>query len=238
MYKNKKILGVIPARGGSKGLPRKNVLPLFNKPLIVWSIEKAKQSRYLDTFIVNTDDKEIADIAKQHGAEVPFIRPEELAQDTTPIFDVLAHTMEYYKSRNLMFDYIALIEPTSPLRKEDDIDQAIKELIDNEERADSLVSVGEVHMEHPFIVRKIEEGYVKPYMASVKKIQRRQDCDKAFFPYGIIYLSKVDKFLKLKTFYQGRTIAYFIERWQNYEVDDLYDFICIEAVLKYQTENK
>lgn len=234
MYKDKTILGIIPARGGSKGLPRKNILLLSGKPMIAWTIERALSSKYLDKVIVNTDDDEIAGIAKKHGAEVPFMRPKELASDTTSMMDVIFHTIAFYKDNNLSFDYIALLEPTSPLRKVDDIDSAIKQLIDNEKNADSLVSAGEVHLEHPSIMKVVRDGYLSPYEVTGEKIYRRQDLKTVYFPYGVIYMSKTGKLLETGTFYQERTIPYFIERWQNYEVDDLFDFTCIEAVMKYK----
>ncbi len=233
MYKDKTVMGIIPARGGSKGLPGKNIKSLIGKPLIVWTIEQALQSKCLSKVIVNTDDTEIAAIAGQAGAEVPFIRPKKLAGDTASIMDVIFHTIDFFKDKKIFFDYIALLEPTSPLRKADDIDEAIRQLFDCEYKADSLVSVGEVHLENPSIMKKISDGYVKPYEALAKNITRRQDMDKVYFPYGVIYLAKTEKLVEYKTFYQEQTIPYFIERWQNYEVDDLYDFICIEAILEY-----
>ncbi len=217
-------------------MPRKNVLPLLGKPLIAWTIEKAISSEFLDRVVVSTDDAEIADISKQHGAEIPFMRPEALAQDETSMMDVVFHAIEYYNSKKVSFDYIALLEPTSPLRKEDDIDCAIKELTDNETEADSLVSLGEVHMEHPSIVKRVSGQYVAPYETVSENVYRRQDLEKVFFPYGVIYLSKTDTLIESNTFYQARTIPYFIERWQNYEVDDLLDFICIEAVIKQRNK--
>ena len=148
------------------------------------------------------------------------------------MIDVIIHAIEFYKNINRVFDYIALLEPTSPLRKINDIDSAIEKLIDHEAEADSLVSVGEVQLEHPSIMKGIDGDYVKPYETNARIITRRQELDKVFFPYGVIYLSKTEKLIKHGTFYHERTIPYFIERWQNYEVDDIYDFICIDAVMK------
>ncbi len=236
MYKNKTVVGIVPARGGSKGLPRKNVLDLSGKPLIAWSIERAVSSKYLDKVIVSTDDNEIAAIAKQYGAEVPFLRPDELAGDTTPMIDVVGHAITYYEKENAEFDYVALLEPTSPLRKENDIDNAIVQLINHENDADGLVSVGEVHLEHPSIMKKIKDEYIAPFEISDKNISRRQELEKVYFPYGVIYLVKTEMLIKHRTFYQDRTIPYFIERWQNYEVDDIYDFKCIEAVMNHELE--
>jgi len=236
MYNKKAILGFIPARGGSRGLPRKNILPLLGKPLIAWTIQQALAGRYFDKVIVNTDDEEIAKVSRQSGAEVPFMRPKELAAENTPIIDVIFHTLEYFNKQNIYFDYIALLEPTSPLRKNEDFDNASRALIENERTADSLVSVGKVHLEHPSIIKKINNGYVMPYEITQKNIYRRQDLEDVYFPYGVIYMSKTNDLFKYKSFYQERTIPYFIERWQNYEIDDEIDFIITERIMqKYST---
>ncbi len=231
MYNNRSVLGIIPARGGSRGLPGKNIREMCGMPLIAWTVEQALSSRYLDRVIVSTDDNEIAEISERYGAEVPFLRPEELAGDCTPMIDVILHAVDFYKNKDMTFDCIALMEPTSPLRRIDDIDRAIEKLIRHEAEADSLVSVGEVSLEHPSIMKRITRGYVKPYEAGTGIITRRQELDRVFFPYGVIYLSKTETLLECRTFYQQRTIPFFIERWQNYEVDDIYDFVCIEAVM-------
>ena len=234
MYKGKTILGLIPARGGSKGLPRKNIKPLLGKPLIAWTIEQALASKYLDRVVVSTDDKEIAEISIKYGADIPFVRPKELTRDDSTTIDVIIHTLNWFENAGEKYDYLALLEPTSPLREKDDIENGIKKLIDNENRADSLVSVGEIALEHPFISKEIDErGYVKPfYKVPNNKIGRRQELSKAYFPYGVLYLSKASAIKEYKTFYQKKTMPMFIERWQNYEIDDMWDFICIETILK------
>ena len=234
MYKGKTILGLIPARGGSKGLPRKNIKPLLGKPLIAWTIEQALASKYLDRVVVSTDDKEIAEISKKYGVEIPFIRPKELARDDSTTIDVIIHTLNWFERAGEKYDYLALLEPTSPLREKNDIDNGIMKLIDNGNRADSLVSVGEIALEHPFISKKIDEkGYVKPfYKVPNNKVGRRQDLFKAYFPYGVLYFSKIFTIKKYRTFYQDKTLPLFVKRWQNYEIDDMWDFICIETILK------
>lgn len=231
-----RIIAIIPARGGSKGLPRKNIKPLLGKPLIAWTIEQAKKSEYIDRIIVSTEDKEIGEIAKEYGAEVPFLRPKALARDDSPTIDAIIHAINWFEARGEYFDIVVLLEPTSSLRKENDLDNAIELFIKNIDKVDSLVSVGEVHLENPYIMKKIEKGYVKPLIEIDENIYQRQQMPKVYFPYGVIYLSKVEALKKHKTFYQGRTIPYFIERWQNYEIDDIYDFICVEAILKYKLE--
>jgi N-acylneuraminate cytidylyltransferase len=134
------------------------------------------------------------------------------------------------------FDYLALLEPTSPLRSPGDIDAAIRALLDAEDRSGSLVSLGEVHMEHPSIVKRVSDGYVVPYIEESPNVTRRQDLAPAYFPYGVIYLSRIDDLLRTRSFYQRATIPYFIERSQNFEVDDELDLVCVEAVLRHRAE--
>lgn len=239
MYKSKSILAIIPARGGSKGLPDKNIKLLCGKPLIGWTISQAKASKYIDEIFVTTDCLKIANVAEQFGIKVPFLRPKELATDSASSMDVVDHVLSYFKEEGKHFDYIILLEPTSPLRKKEDLDAAIKLAVDNE-TSDGVVSLGEVHMEHPMIVKKInEKGKITSYIDEVKKITQRQQADKAYFPYGVIYMIKSEVFKREKAFYTNNITPYFIERWQNYEVDDIYDFIAIESILnKIQEENK
>lgn len=132
MYKNKKILAIIPARGGSKGLPRKNIKLFFNKPLLAWTIKEAKRSRYIDRTIVSTDDKEIAMIAKQYGAEVPFMRPKYLAVDTTPDQPVFIHALTWLdENEGYTPDIIVDLRATTPLKTSKIIDAVIKEIVDS-----------------------------------------------------------------------------------------------------------
>lgn len=231
MYNNKKILAIIPARGGSKGLPGKNIKSLCGKPLIGWSIEQAQASEYIDEIFVSTDSSEIATVAERFGIKVPFLRPSELATDTSPSSAFVLHTIAYYRNKGQEFDYILLLEPTSPLRKKGDIDNCIALL---EEDSVGVVSLGEVHTEHPFIVKTIKDNKIRPFIEGAKKITQRQELSKAYFPYGVAYLVKVSYFEEKKLFYSEKSKPYFIERWQNYEVDDIYDFLCIETILNYK----
>lgn len=229
-----KILAIIPARGGSKKVPHKNIKLLAGKPLIAYSIEVALKSKHIDKTIVSTEDKKIAEISEKFGAEV-VERPMEFAKDESPTIDAIMHTIQHFEEKGEYFDIIVLIEPTSPLRKENDLDNAIKIFIENINNADSLISVGEVQLENPYITKKIENDYVKPLIEVNKNLYQRQQLPKVYFPYGVIYLSKTSALKKYRTFYQERAMPYFIERWQNYEIDDSYDFIVIEAILKYRS---
>lgn len=235
MYKGKKILAIIPARGGSKGLPGKNIKMLCGKPLIGWTIEQAKKSVYIDEIFISTDSDEIAEVAESFGVKVPSLRPTELATDASPSSAFVLHTINLYRKKGIEFDYILLLEPTSPLRKKGDIDNAISSLPDDNVCA-GVVSMGEVHMEHPSIVKKIVDGKPFPYLFSKGIITQRQALDKAYFPYGVVYLVNRVYFEKEHKFYSEQSLPYFIERWQNYEVDDVYDFISIESILKYKKE--
>lgn len=234
MFDGKRILALIPARGGSKGLPRKNVLEVSGKPLITWTVEAGLASAHVDAVVVTTDDAEIAEIARAHGAEVPFMRPAELALDTSPSIEAVLHALDALAADGREFDYLALLEPTSPLRAPGDIDRAIELLAANESDADAVVSLGEVHMEHPSIVKRIEGGRLRPYVAQSETVTRRQDLDRAYFPYGVVYLSKVSSLRQTRSFYPERTMPMLIERWQNYEVDDVYDLLVVGAILSYR----
>lgn len=235
MYKNKTFLAIIPARGGSKGLTGKNIKELCGKPLIAWSIEAGLKSKYLDEVMVTTDYQNIAEISKQYGANVPFLRPDELASDTATSFDAIKHTIEYYKNElSKEFDYIVLLEPTSPLREANDIDNMIEKIIQNEDNFDSIVSIGEVH-EHPSIMKKIvNKNYLSSYCVELEMKSRRQDNDIAYFPYGVAYIVKTKSLLDERTFYTKRNTFYEIRRYQCYEIDDMYDFLAIENIMKYE----
>lgn len=236
MYKEKTILGIIPARGGSKGLPRKNLKPLCSKPLIAWTIEQALASKYLDKVIVSTEDKEIAEVSKQFGAEVPFIRPKELATDEAKSSDVIIHALNWFKKTTQKFDYLALLEPTSPLREKDDIDKCIELLIDNKV-AKSIVSVSRLESAHPefnVIIDKKNNFIRKMDGSDNFRVLRRQDLLDVYFFDGTIYVSEAETFLKKKTFYHDRTLAYIVPRWKSFEVDEMFDLICIEAILKHR----
>lgn len=232
MFQGKRILAIIPARGGSKGLPGKNIRPLAGKPLIGWTLDSAKKSKYLDEIFVSTDSQEIADVAEQFGIKVPELRPAELASDTASSASVVLYTIEHLRRQGKNFDYIILLEPTSPLRKDDDIDNVIRLGCGHAEKA-GVVSLGEIHMEHPSIVKKISgDGIIQAFSDSHHYTQRQQ-LSKAYFPYGVAYLVKTGYFEEKRLFYGEDSLPYMIERWQCYEVDDIYDMVAIEGIIKY-----
>ncbi len=236
MFKGLKILGFIPARGGSKGLPGKNIKEICGYPLIAWTVAAARSSIYFDRILVSTDDPEIARVSQRFGAEVPFLRPKYLATDKAKTIDAMFHALSFFEKKNEFFDFIALLEPTSPLRKNGDIDRGIEKL-GNYRQAGAVISIGEVHLEHPSIIKRKEGRFLKSYLKSKKKVTRRQDLDPAYFPYGVLYLTRVSSLKKEKTIYAQNALYYEIERWQNYEIDDFVDWLIVEAILeKYQSE--
>ena len=233
MNKRLKTIAVIPARSGSKGLPGKNLKILLGKPLIAWTIESALSSKNIDLVIVSTDSKEIAEVSLNYGAKVPFMRPMKLATDTASSFSVVEHAIKFYADKKINFDLIALLEPTSPIRENGDIDNMINALSECYEDKDAIVSLGEVGT-HPAFLKKINnDNFIIPYNVNDFNNSRRQDQSKVYFPYGVAYISKVKVLLKEETFYPKRTLGYILRRHQNYEVDDIYDFICIKEILKF-----
>jgi CMP-N,N'-diacetyllegionaminic acid synthase len=238
MINGQRVIAIIPARGGSKGLPGKNIKELCGKPLIAWSIEAGLSSQYIDEVMVTTDSEEIARISKNFGASVPFMRPSDLASDAATSFDAVKHAIDFYKNElHKKFDYVVLLEPTSPLRQNDDIDKMLNKIISMEDQFDAIVSLGEVH-EHPSIMKKIVGNVIEPYCSELIMKTRRQDNEIAYFPYGVAYIVKVKTLLDEESFYPRRTTHQLIKRYQCFEIDDIYDFLTIENIMKYEWEIK
>jgi len=238
MINGKKVIAIIPARGGSKGLPGKNIIPLLNKPLIAWSIEVASKSKYIDETIISTDSKEIAEIAKKYGGKIPFIRPNELAQDVTPSIDVVIHALNFFAENNkIKFDYCVLLEPTSPIRDDNDIDNMLLKLDSLRKEYDAITSLGAIS-EPINLMKYIRGENLISVCNNLKKITRRQDSEQAFFPYGVAYISKVSALRNEKTFFTKRLTYYKIKDYQCYEIDNFFDYIKIEAIIKYLRRKK
>ncbi len=227
MYNNKKILAIIPARGGSKRLPHKNILKLKDKPLIAWSIESAKNSKYIDKLILSSDDKKIIDVAKKFGCEVPFVRPKELAQDETRSIDVVLHALKTLKES---YDYVILLQPTSPLRTTQDIDEAIELCF--EKKATSIVGVCE--MEHsPLWANTLDETMsMENFLDEQYNNSRSQDLPTFYRINGAFYMSKVESVLKNETFFVKENIfAFLMSQEHSVDIDTKLDFVVAEAVL-------
>ena len=231
MINQKKVLAIIPARGGSKGLPGKNIRPLNGIPLVAWPIKAALASQYIDRVIVSTDDENIAEIALEYGADVPFMRPIEFAQDTSPSSDAIIHALTFCNEKDGDYDYIVLLEPTSPLTETADVDNAL-EVLDGS-NGFAIVGASKVESTHPVYCATInEDGFLQPYhRESFAKPIRRQDVDDVYFFDGSLYVSDVKHYLATKTFYHQYTLPYIVPAWKAIEIDTLLDFLKIETVL-------
>jgi CMP-N,N'-diacetyllegionaminic acid synthase len=236
MIDNKTVLAVVPARRGSKGLPLKNIRPLGGKPLLVWPIEAARESRHVDRVLISTEDAEFAAIAKAAGADAPFLRPAELASDTSPSIDFLLHALDTLAAMGEHYDYVALLEPTSPLTEASDIDAALETLVARRDDAEAIVGVTALTASHPaFAVRIAAGGFIQPHAApSFGQMSRRQDIEPLFSLDGSLYISTTTALRRERGFYHQKTLPYVTPRWKSFEVDDLVDFICIEAMLVHR----
>lgn len=231
MYKGKKILAIIPARGGSKGLPGKNIKDLCGKPLIVWSIDHARDSNYIDDIYVSTDSQEIANVVENNGLHVPELRPAELANDTAPSSAFIIYTLQKLATEGKVYDYFILLEPTSPLRDVEDVDHSIEMLIDNPD-FESIVGVCKAEDVHPaFMVKLHENGSLIPYESEMKTL-RRQELNEVYYFEGSVYVSSVDAYIQKKVFYHDKTLPYIVPKYKSFEIDDIYDFMIIETLMK------
>ncbi len=231
MYKNKRILAIIPARGGSKGIPRKNIRPLAGKPLIAYSILPAKQSKYIDRLIISSDDQEIIAVAKSFGAEAPFVRPSELASDTAKSLPVMQHAVKFCEvAEGGKYDFVVLLEPTGPMRVTEDIDGAIEMAINKE--ADSVVGLMELEDANPVRVKKIVNGKIEPFCIPEPEGLRRQDQEKAYLRNGSIYVFRRDSLVENNSLWGKESLAYVMPRERSVNIDEESDFLVAEYFLK------
>ncbi|MBN1405550.1 MAG: acylneuraminate cytidylyltransferase family protein [Candidatus Omnitrophica bacterium] len=229
MVNNKNILAIIPARGKSKGIPGKNIKMFSGKPLIAWTIQEAKKVKCIDRIVVSTDDKKIAQIAKRYSAEIPFLRPKNLAKDNTPTIDVVMHFLRTMET--CLPDIIILLQPTSPLRSSDDIERALKMLISNN-KASAVISMCEAS-ENPYWMKKIQRGgFITGFIKKSRKFLRRQDLPTVYMPNGTIYVYRVKALLKEKTLYPAKTLAYVMPKERSIDIDDMTDFTLAELLAK------
>jgi CMP-N-acetylneuraminic acid synthetase len=228
-----KTLALITARGGSKGLPKKNILPIAGKPLIAWTIEQATMSKHVDRVVVSTDNAEIAEVARKCGADVPFMRPAELATDEAKTIDVVLHALAKLEEDGDRYDALALLEPTFPTRDARDIDRCIEILGGNPE-ALAIVTVAKLTSTHPeFNVVIDERGFIKRWDGGNFGASRRQDLSDLYYFGGGIYVSRVQALKERRTFYHDLTLAYVVPEYRAIEVDDIYTLVACEAIILY-----
>ncbi|WP_081212348.1 acylneuraminate cytidylyltransferase family protein [Salegentibacter sediminis] len=203
----KKILGLIPARGGSKGIPGKNIKLLGGKPLLQYTWESAKASSLLDKLILSSEDPEIIETATKLGLEVPFTRPKELAQDSTPSIEVIKYALNFFREKGQNFDAVCLLQPTTPFRSPGLIDSCIKKFSSN--NYDSLITVREVPAEfNPHWIFEEKNGLLKLATGEENIIPRRQELPKAYFRDGAVYITKTEVLLEQNSLFGKQTGFY------------------------------
>ncbi len=233
MKTNIRVLAIIPARSGSKGLPGKNVRHLHGKPLLAWSIEAGQHSKCLDRIIVSTDDATIADIAREWGAETPCLRPAELAQDDTSSMAVVFHILEWLaKHEQYVPDATMLLQPTSPLRTAHDIQSALQ--LYTAKHADGVVSVSPV-TKHPLWMKVLDaEGRLNDFIAQEQPITSRQALPPVYALNGAIYLASSKVLTKYQTWYTQQTYGYVMPVERSLDIDSAWDWHIVEILLKDQ----
>jgi len=232
VYKKKTFLAIIPARAGSKRLKNKNILTLNNKPLIGWTIEAGIQSRYIDELIVSTDNDKIAKISKKYGAKIPFLRPQNLAKDKSKTSDVVKHAINFYhKKFKNFFDFILILQPTSPLRNNKDIDNAIKFLVNK--KADAVISVCESQYLTKWSCKLTKNKKMNTFFQKKNFKNICQDQTKYFRLNGAIYICNVDKFLKQNSIFLKKNVyAFEMPQEKSLDIDTKLDFSSAQTILK------
>lgn len=228
MYKNQKLLALIPARGGSKGIKDKNIIQLAGKPLIAYSIEAAKKSKYIDSIVVTTDSEKIAEVAKIYGARVPFLRPKEFAADESKTIDAVLHAIKTLNIMKETYDVLVLLQPTQPLRSVEDIDNAIDIYYKNHGAA--LVSVSAVD-DSPLLIRSIDNDGKLINLLSLNSTCRRQDMPKYYKVNGCIYINRIYD-LDENTSFNDNSIPYIMRKEHSIDIDELSDLYLAEYYLK------
>jgi CMP-N,N'-diacetyllegionaminic acid synthase len=232
MKKSLKILAVIPARKGSKGIPGKNMTKILGKPLIYFTIKNAKKSKYITSIIVSTDCKKIAKISKKMGAEVPFLRPDKLATDKTQTFPVIKHAIKQIeKIKYFKFDYIILLQPTCPLRSFKDIDVSLKRLILS--NSNSITSIVDVGANHPLRMKIIKKNKLKNYIKQdFENMKPRQELSKVYIRNGAIYAFKRNVIFKEKALVSKNNLPYLMPKERSVNIDTQEDLILAKYYLK------
>jgi len=226
------VLGLIPARGGSKGVPRKNLRPLGGVPLVVRSIQTGLRCRSITDLCVSTDDEEIAAVCSEAGAKVPFLRPAELATDEAPTLPTMQHALaEMEKLTGKTYDYLVLLEPTSPFRIENDVEGALSALRDSD--ADSIVGVTQLASQHPIFTKKIEDGVLLPFVMPEPEGTRRQDAKPpAYCRNGAIYVFRTERTTRRGRLYGDKVLPWVMPDERSVNIDREVDFLVAESLIE------
>ena len=231
MINNLKVLALIPARGGSKGIKDKNIVDVCGKPLIAYSINAAQKSKYVDDVVITTDSERIKEVAEKYGADVPFLRPAELATDNAKTIDAVVHAVYTLKDMGRNYDVLLLLQPTCPLRTTNDIDSSLELFVSKNYTA--LVSVNRVS-EHPILMRKINEDGIMENLLNLPSTVRRQDMPPIYKVNGSIYINLINE-LNNETSFNDNPLAYITEEEHSIDIDNIND---LERVKRYLNNNE
>lgn len=226
MINGKKVLAVIPARGGSKGVPKKNIREVGGKPLIAWTIDAARKSKYIDRLIFSSEDKETIEIALKYGCDVPFVRPLELATDESGTTEVILHAIENITER---YNYIVVLQPTSPLRLSTDIDNCIQHCL--ETNSLSCVSVTEAEKSPYWMYFLDDKGKMTGVIDIKNRPTRRQNIPTAYTLNGAVYVVEIESFKKTMKLINNQTVAYIMPKIRSLDIDTDFDFMLFQTLL-------
>jgi CMP-N,N'-diacetyllegionaminic acid synthase len=235
-----KILAIIPARGGSKGIPNKNIVPLGDKPLIGYVIETAISSRYINKIVVSTDDGMIAQTARRFGAEVPFMRPSEMAQDASPVMPAIHHAVDWLAEReDYRPDILVLLQPTSPFIEKEQIDKAIEMLL-ADPTADAVTTVIETpHNFHPYNIREIKnDGSVVFFMPEEHDRYPTRQTKPKFYAFGNFYVFRYKTLIEYRSLYGKRCLPMVIDSMTAFDINYPFDLMVAESILKALAQQK
>lgn len=232
--KNKKVLAIIPARGGSKGIKNKNIINILGKPLISYVCNAAKKANCFDELILSSDNKKIITTAKKFGIDAPFIRPKELAKDETLVIEVISHALKWFeKKRKITFDYVCILQPTAPLAKKEDYEKAVKMAIEN--NADTVITTYKCGQLHPSIMYTREKsGKVDWFVKKLgwKAMSRRQDLPPIFMRSGIVYVFKSSMIINDKKLYGDKIFSIVVDEARgSVDINNSFDLKVAELSL-------
>jgi len=226
MIENKRVLAIIPARGGSKGIPRKNIVPLCGKPLIAWTIEAARNSAYIDRVILSSEDPEIIEVARQWGCNVPFVRPAELSADATPGIAPVLHALTTLPE---LYDYVVLLQPTSPLRNSSDIDGVIEKVAKDGHPA--CVSVTSAAKSPQWMFHLDACARLVPFMDKAQIAATRQELTQLYLLNGAVYVAEVAWLMKSRSFISPETAAHVMPEVRSVDIDTPLDLRLCELLM-------
>jgi len=230
------ILGVVPARGGSKGVPKKNIHPLLGKPLIAYTIDAALLCSLITDVVCTTEDADIRRIALKCGAQVPFLRPMELATDSALAIPTIKHAVrETERIKRVKYDYVKMLQPTAPLRTSEDLTTALDKLINSD--ADGIISVVEVDNWHPMKMKKLKNEWLTDYQKPPVENPPRQLLPKVYIVNGAIYATKRDTLMQENTFKGNKCLGYIMPPERSVNIDNEVDFLIAEYYLRRRIGN-